>query len=59
MAKKGFKTMGVDISKALLEDAGGKASKHGGSNLVTFLEGDVRKLREVVNACAAIRNMHA
>jgi SAM-dependent methyltransferase len=49
MAKKGFRTVGVDISKAFLKDAGGKASEHGVSNLVTFLEGDVRKLKEVVN----------
>jgi ubiquinone/menaquinone biosynthesis C-methylase UbiE len=49
MAKKGFKTVGVDISRAFLEDATRKAQEHGVSNLVTFLEGDVRKLKEVVN----------
>jgi SAM-dependent methyltransferase len=48
MAKKGFKTIGVDISRAFLEDAERKAREHGVSNLVTFLEGDVRKLEEVV-----------
>ena len=49
MAKKGFKTVGVDISKAFLDDARRKAQEHGVSNLASFLEGDVRKLKEVVN----------
>jgi ubiquinone/menaquinone biosynthesis C-methylase UbiE len=49
MAKKGFKTVGVDISRAFLDDARRKAQEHGVSNLVSFLEGDVRKLREVVS----------
>lgn len=49
MAKKGFKSTGIDISKAFLEDARKKAQKHEVSNLVTFLEGDVRKLKEVVH----------
>jgi ubiquinone/menaquinone biosynthesis C-methylase UbiE len=49
MAKKGFKAVGVDISRAFLEDAERKAREHGVSNLVTFLEGDVRKLEEVVS----------
>lgn len=40
MAKKGFKTVGVDISMAFPDDAGRKAKEHGVSNLVTFLEGD-------------------
>lgn len=48
MAKKGFKTVGVDISKAFIEDAGNKAREHGVSSSVTFLEGDVRKLKEVI-----------
>lgn len=48
IAKKGFKTVGVDISKAFLEDARRKAKEHGVSRLVTFLEGDVRKLKKVV-----------
>ena len=48
MAKKGFKAVGVDISRAFLEDAERKAREHGVSNLVTFLEGDIRKLEEVV-----------
>jgi ubiquinone/menaquinone biosynthesis C-methylase UbiE len=47
MAKKGFKAVGVDISRAFLEDARRKAKTHGVLNLVTFLEGDVRKLKEV------------
>jgi hypothetical protein len=49
MAKKGFKTVGVDMSRAFIEDAERKGREHGVSNLVTFLEGDVRKLREVVS----------
>jgi 2-polyprenyl-3-methyl-5-hydroxy-6-metoxy-1,4-benzoquinol methylase len=48
MAKKGFRAVGVDISKVFLEDAGRKAKEHGVSRLVTFLEGDVRKLKDVV-----------
>lgn len=48
MAKKGFEAIGVDISKAFVEDARRKAQEHGVSSLVTFLEGDVRKLKEVI-----------
>ena len=48
MAKKGFKAVGVDISKAFIEDARRKAKEHKVSELVTFLEGDVRKLKEAV-----------
>jgi len=49
MAERGFKTVGVDISKAFLEDARRKAQERRVSNLVTFLEGDVRRLKEVVS----------
>jgi len=48
MAKKGFKAVGVDISRTFLEDARKKAEEHGVSNNVTFLEGDVRNLNKVV-----------
>ncbi|MGQ9506985.1 MAG: class I SAM-dependent methyltransferase [Candidatus Bathycorpusculaceae bacterium] len=48
MAKKGFKAVGVDISKAFLEDAKRKAEEHKVSNMVSFLEGDVRNLKKVV-----------
>jgi ubiquinone/menaquinone biosynthesis C-methylase UbiE len=48
MAKKGFKAVGVDISRAFLEAGERKARELGVSNLVTFLEGDIRKLEEVV-----------
>ena len=48
MAKKGFRAVGVDISKAFLDDAKRKAESHGVSGLVTFLEGDVRKLKQIV-----------
>jgi ubiquinone/menaquinone biosynthesis C-methylase UbiE len=48
MAKKGFKAVGVDISKAFLEDAKIKAKEHKVSKMVSFLEGDVRNLKKVV-----------
>ncbi|MEM3699640.1 MAG: class I SAM-dependent methyltransferase [Candidatus Bathyarchaeia archaeon] len=48
IAKRGFRAVGVDISKAFLEDAKRKAAENKVSNMVTFLEGDVRKLKEVV-----------
>ncbi len=49
MAERGFKTVGVDISRAFLEDARRRAQERGVSNLATFLEGDVRKLKETVS----------
>jgi SAM-dependent methyltransferase len=49
MAKKGFRVVGVDISKSFLEDAARRAEEHGVSNLVTFLEGDVGRLSQVVS----------
>jgi len=52
MAKKGFKTVGIDISQAFLKDAGRKAKEHGVSHLVTFLEGDARRLKEVVGTAS-------
>jgi SAM-dependent methyltransferase len=48
MAKKGFKAVGVDISEAFIKDAKKKAREHGVYDSVTFLEGDVRKLKKVV-----------
>jgi SAM-dependent methyltransferase len=48
MAKKGFTAVGVDISKAFLDDAKRRAKQHRVSGLVTFLEGNVRKLKQVV-----------
>jgi SAM-dependent methyltransferase len=48
MAKRGFRAVGVDISKAFLEDAKRKAKEHKVSNMVTFLEGDVRNLKKVI-----------
>jgi ubiquinone/menaquinone biosynthesis C-methylase UbiE len=48
IAKKGFKAVGLDISKAFLEDAKRKAEEHKVSSMVTFLEGDVRNLKKVV-----------
>jgi len=50
MAKKGFRSVGIDISKTFLEDARKKAREHGVSSSVAFLEGDVRRLREVVGS---------
>lgn len=49
MAKKGFKAVGVDMSKTFIEDAKRKAEQHGVVKAVTFLEGDVRKLKNVIN----------
>ncbi|MGQ9625130.1 MAG: class I SAM-dependent methyltransferase [Candidatus Bathycorpusculaceae bacterium] len=48
MAKKGFKALGVDISKTFLEDANKKAQEHGVSYKTKFMEGDIRKLKEVL-----------
>ena len=48
MAKKGFRSVGVDISKAFLDDARRRAREFRVSGLVTFLEGDVRELKEIV-----------
>jgi len=50
MAKRGFRAVGVDISKAFIEDAKRKAEEHKVSDLTTFLEGDVRKLRTIVGS---------
>ncbi len=46
--RRGFKAVGVDISKVFLRDARRKAREHGVSDSATFLEGDVRKLKEVI-----------
>lgn len=48
MAKRGFRAIGVDVSKAFLEDARRKAKEHGVSRLVNFVEGDARKLKQIV-----------
>jgi ubiquinone/menaquinone biosynthesis C-methylase UbiE len=50
MAKQGFEAVGVDISEAFLEDARRKAEQHQVFNSVTFLEGDVRRLKEVAGS---------
>jgi ubiquinone/menaquinone biosynthesis C-methylase UbiE len=52
MAKKGFNAVGVDFSRAFLEDARKKAIEHGVSNNAKFLEGDVRNLKKVVGDVA-------
>ena len=52
MAEKGFRVVGVDISRKFLEDARRKAKMHRVSRHVTFLEGDVRKLKKVVGTVA-------
>jgi len=52
MAKRGFRAVGVDLSRAFIEDARKKAEEHGISQQATFLEGDVRKLREVTRGIA-------
>jgi ubiquinone/menaquinone biosynthesis C-methylase UbiE len=48
MAKKGFKAVGVDISRAFLEDARKKAEEHKVSSAVSFVEGDIRNLKKAV-----------
>lgn len=48
MAKKGFKAVGVDISKAFIEDARKKALEQGVSEKTKFIQGDVRRLKEVL-----------
>lgn len=48
MAKKGFRAIGVDMSKTFLEDAEKKAKEHKVSSMVTFLQGDVKNLKKVV-----------
>jgi ubiquinone/menaquinone biosynthesis C-methylase UbiE len=48
MAKKGLRAVGVDISKAFLEDGQRKAKEHGVSDRVTFVEGDVRRLKDIL-----------
>ncbi|MEM3730444.1 MAG: class I SAM-dependent methyltransferase [Candidatus Bathyarchaeia archaeon] len=40
--------MGVDISKAFIEDANKKAKEHGVSDRTRFVEGDVRRLKEIL-----------
>jgi SAM-dependent methyltransferase len=50
MAKKGFNVVGVDVSRAFLEDARRKAEENHVKGLVTFVEGDVRKLKRIVGS---------
>ncbi|NIO36768.1 methyltransferase domain-containing protein [Candidatus Bathyarchaeota archaeon] len=50
MAKRGFRAYGIDISRAFLEDAGRKARENGVSDLVTFVEGDVRNLKDLIKS---------
>jgi len=50
MAKKGFRAVGLDFSKTFLDDARRRADEHGVSKTVTFLEGDVRKLKEALRS---------
>jgi len=50
MAKRGFRAVGVDISRPFLKDGRRKAEEHDVSRLVTFVEGDVRRLRNVVGS---------
>jgi SAM-dependent methyltransferase len=48
LAKKGFKTVGVDVSRVFIEDAKRKSREHNVSDNVTFIVGDVRRLKEVL-----------
>jgi len=48
MARRGFIVTGIDISKVFLDDARRKAEEQGVAPLVRFVEGDVRRLKDVV-----------
>jgi len=48
MAKRGFDSIGVDISKSFIEDARARAREYNVSDQVTFREGDVRNLKTVL-----------
>jgi SAM-dependent methyltransferase len=50
MAKRGFKAVGVDMSNVFLEDAKKKARERRVTRMVKFLEGDVRRLKDVVGS---------
>ena len=52
MAKRGFRTVGVDMSPTFLEDAKRKADENGVSDMTSFLHGDVRKLKNVIGKIA-------
>jgi ubiquinone/menaquinone biosynthesis C-methylase UbiE len=48
MARKGFMTVGVDISPAFIQDARRKAKELGVSRTTSFIQGDARKLKQVL-----------
>jgi SAM-dependent methyltransferase len=47
-AKRGFEATGIDFSKYYLADAKMRAEAHGVSDRVTFIEGDVRNLKDAL-----------
>ena len=48
MALKGFRAVGVDISRSFIEDARKRAKEYGVANLTRFIEGDVRRVKDVL-----------
>ena len=50
LAKKGFRTVGLDISTLYLEEATKKANEHGVESKVKLFLGDVREVDEVVRS---------
>lgn len=49
MAKLGYKAVAIDASQVLLDDGKLKAKQYGVSSSVSFINGDVKKLKEVVH----------
>ena len=49
MAKLGYKAVAVDAAQTFLKDGKQKAEQNGVSNSVTFVNGDVRTLKEVIH----------
>jgi ubiquinone/menaquinone biosynthesis C-methylase UbiE len=50
LAKKGFMTTGLDISRLYLEDAKKRAHEHGVESKVRFFLGDMRNVDEIVKS---------
>lgn len=51
LAKRGFRSVGVDFSRPYTEDARVKAVQYGVADSVKFVEGDVRNLKEILGGC--------
>jgi D-alanine-D-alanine ligase len=53
LAKRGFRSVGVDFSRPYIEDTRIKAVRYGVAGSVKFVEGDVRNLKEILGDCEA------